>query len=116
MNWTRIAFITLLSSTQLACSDTSEVWSAAQSGNDKLTTSTPISVVTDTFRDKKGNILEIQFDNTAYTATANFNDTIIKLEGQPAASGIWYANDEYDLRGKGGQVRLTKYGVLLFEN
>jgi hypothetical protein len=38
------------------------------------------------------------------------------LHAQKAASGIWYKNDLYELRGKGDNVELTKDGITVFKN
>ena len=38
-----------------------------------------------------------------------------ELTRQRAASGMWYANEHYDLRGKGNEIELTKDGELLFK-
>lgn len=40
----------------------------------------------------------------------------IELQGQTPGSGIWYKNDQYELRGKGEEVKLTKDGEVVFEN
>lgn len=66
--------------------------------------------------DKNGKKLEISINNTKETATLNFNEEIIELVGQKPASGIWYKNENYELRGKGNDLELTKNGILIFEH
>ena len=40
----------------------------------------------------------------------------LELAGQKPASGIWYKNDHYELRGKGENLELTKDGKTVFKN
>ena len=40
----------------------------------------------------------------------------IELIGQRPASGFWYKNENYELRGKGENVELTKDGETIFKN
>lgn len=56
------------------------------------------------------------FNNTKNTATVVFNNETIELQGQKPASGIWYKNDHYELRGKGEEIELTKDGKTVFKN
>ena len=64
--------------------------------------------------DKKGNKLEMSFNNTKNTVTLKFKGKTIVLKGQTPASGIWYKNDHYELRGKGENIDLTKNGKIIF--
>ena len=73
-------------------------------------------IVTTTSTDKDGQKLEMTFNNTKGTATLNFKGETIELEQQKAASGIWYKNDQYELRGKGVNVELKKGGEVIFKN
>jgi len=66
--------------------------------------------------DKEGNQLKLTFNNTKNTAVLIFKDDTIGLSGQRTASGIWYKNDHYELRGKGKQLQLSKDGVVIFKN
>lgn len=57
------------------------------------------------------------FNNTTNTAKIYLNGgEQIELIGQKPASGIWYKNDQYELRGKGEEVELTKDGKTVFKN
>lgn len=64
--------------------------------------------------DKDGKKLEMSFNNTKGTVTLNFNGDTIELAGKKAASGIWYKNENYELRGKGNDLELKKDGNLVF--
>ncbi len=71
-------------------------------------------VVTQSATDKDGNKLDIVFDNAAGKATIDFNGTKSELLSQKPASGIWYQNSEYELRGKGNDLELKKAGKVVF--
>lgn len=73
-------------------------------------------IVTSTSTDKDGKNLDVTYNNTNGTATINFNGETSQLMRERAASGIWYKNDTYELRGKGNDVTLTKKGKLVFEH
>lgn len=57
-------------------------------------------VVTESLTNNDGETLEMSFDNSERTATLNFKGETIDLDQERAASGIWYKNDQYELRGK----------------
>ncbi|PWN60600.1 MliC family protein [Chryseobacterium oncorhynchi] len=82
--------------------------SAAVSGNKD-------EIVKSTSKDNSGKTLEMTFNNTKNTATVVFNKETIELQGQKPASGIWYKNDHYELRGKGEEIELTKDGKTVFK-
>lgn len=71
-------------------------------------------IVTASTTDKNGTVLEISFNNTKGTATLNFKGETIELVQQKSASGIWYENESYELRGKGNDIDLKKDGNLVF--
>lgn len=73
-------------------------------------------IVTSSSTDKDGKKLEMIFNNAEGTATLNFNGETIELVQQRAASGIWYNNENYELRGKGNDIQLTKDGNVIFEH
>ncbi|MCD7941351.1 MAG: MliC family protein [Bacteroides intestinalis] len=74
-------------------------------------------IVKTSLTDKDGKTLEMTFDNSKNTATISLNSgERIELTGQKPASGIWYKNDHYELRGKGDKVELTKDGKTIFKN
>ncbi len=68
-------------------------------------------------KNDKGDVLTMTFNNTEGTVKAYFNGgEQIDLTQKKAASGIWYDNDTYELRGKGDSYTLTKDGKTVFEN
>lgn len=71
-------------------------------------------IVTTSSTDKNGTVLEITFNNTKGTATLNFKGEFIELVQQKSASGVWYENENYELRGKGNDIDLKKDGNLVF--
>lgn len=74
------------------------------------------AIVTSSSTDKDGNEMALTFNNTKGTATLDFNGETIELAAQKAASGIWYKNDRYELRGKGNDITLKKDGTVIFEH
>lgn len=73
-------------------------------------------IVITTSTNKDGEKLDMSFNNTKGTATLNFKGEIIELVQERAASGIWYKNDNYELRGKGNDIELKKEGKVVFEH
>lgn len=73
-------------------------------------------IVKDTLTNKDGKTLQMAFNNTKNTVTLVLDNQQIELTGQNPASGIWYKNDSCELRGKGENVELTKYGKTIFKN
>ncbi|WP_026809539.1 MliC family protein [Arenibacter latericius] len=71
-------------------------------------------IVTTTATDNDGKMLQMTFNNSKGTATLDFNGETIELEAEKAASGIWYKNDNYELRGKGNDIELLKDGEVVF--
>lgn len=58
----------------------------------------------------------VVFDNKADTATVTFaGEPPVILAGQRPASGIWYAGDRWELRGKGDAATLTRPGAAPIE-
>ncbi|GGW49694.1 MliC family protein [Arenibacter certesii] len=73
-------------------------------------------IVTTTATDNEGRMLQMTFNNSKGTATLDFNGETIELEAEKAASGIWYKNDQYELRGKGNDIELLKDGEVVFSH
>lgn len=109
----KILTITLLSTLLLAsCSP-----SATRQDNSQTTTDTIADEIVSTkSTDKDGKVLEITFNNTKGTATLYFEGETVELHQERAASGIWYKNDRYELRGKGNDIKLRKDGEVVFEH
>lgn len=64
----------------------------------------------------EGTSVEMSFDNDKNEATIDFKGEKLVLKGQSPASGIWYKNDRYELRGKGEELELTKDGKSVFKS
>lgn len=73
-------------------------------------------IVTTTTTNKDGKEIEITFNNTAGTATVNYEGETVELQQEKAASGFWYKNDTYELRGKGNDVDFSKDGEIMFSH
>ncbi|MBZ0246029.1 MAG: MliC family protein [Cyclobacteriaceae bacterium] len=74
-------------------------------------------IVTTSLKNGEGQTLDMTFNNTTNQAKIYLNGgEQIELVGQNPASGIWYKNDHYELRGKGESVELTKDGKTVFIN
>ena len=74
-------------------------------------------IVKTELKDKNGQTLNITFNNRLGTAKVYLNGgEQIDLVAEKAASGIWYKNEQYELRGKGVQHELTKEGKTVFKN
>lgn len=74
-------------------------------------------IIKHSLKNEKGQSLELSFNNTTNTVTVFFNGgEQIDLIGQKAASGIWYKNDHYELRGKGDDILFSKDGKILYKN
>ena len=74
-------------------------------------------VVNTEVKNEKGDVLTMTFNNTEGTVKAYLNGgQQIDLVAEKAASGIWYKNDHYELRGKGEHLELTKEGKTIFKN
>lgn len=72
--------------------------------------------VSNTAKDKDGIEMNMVFNNTRHTAIVILKGDTIKLLDQKPASGIWYRNDHYELRGKGSNVELTRDGKTIFKS
>ncbi|PKR80438.1 hypothetical protein CW751_10260 [Brumimicrobium salinarum] len=74
-------------------------------------------IVNYSLKNKEGETLDMTFNNTENTVKIYLNGGVqIDLKGERAASGIWYKNDTYELRGKGDDLELTKDGETVFKN
>src|SRR5690554_51143 len=66
--------------------------------------------------DEQGNTLEMTFNNTKNIVTIEFEGITQELSSKRPASGIWYTNDEYELRGKGDAIELKKGEEVVFKS
>jgi len=79
-------------------------------------TGTAGDMITQSLTDEQGNTLDMSFDNARDVVMIDFNGETAELASQRPASGIWYANDQYELRGKGNDIQLTKDGDVVFDH
>lgn len=75
---------------------------------------TSSEIITRTIKNENGEQLRIRFNNDKGIASVKFNGEKFDLEQQKAASGIWFKNDVYELRGKGNDIDLKKDGKIIF--
>ncbi|MDD3300198.1 MAG: MliC family protein [Bacteroidales bacterium] len=73
-------------------------------------------IVTSSVEGTDGQSLEMLFNNTKNIVTIIYNKDTIQLTGQRPASGIWYKNERYELRGKGDDVTFLKDGKEVFRS
>ena len=66
--------------------------------------------------DENGKELQLAFDNSKETVSITFEGETFELHSEKPASGIWYKNDQYELRGKGENLELKKDGEIIFKN
>ncbi|WP_452221227.1 MliC family protein [Lacinutrix salivirga] len=99
----------------IACKDTPK-----QSNTDTSITETvempKDNIIKTTVSNTEGKTLEMVFNNTKGTAVLNLNGESIELNSEKPASGIWYKNENYELRGKGNDIQLSKNGEVIFEH
>lgn len=81
-----------------------------------VTDTTNGNIIYHTFTDSAGSKLALTFDNNKGIVTIQFMGEEAVLNIQRAASGIWYKNDVYNLRGKGNDIELKKDGKTIFEH
>ncbi len=88
----------------------------AETSKTETVKKTADEIVKNSSTDKNGKKIEMSFNNTKDIVTVNFNGETFDLVGQRTGSGIWYKNENYELRGKGNDVELTKDGKVVFEH
>ena len=70
--------------------------------------SAPASIITVNYVCDGGSTLRVRFDNAAGMAYVSQPDGVeLRLPQQRAASGIWYATPQHELRGKGDAATWT---------
>ena len=74
-------------------------------------------IVKTVLQNKEGQTLDMTYNNTTNSVKVYLDGgEELELAGQKPASGIWYKNDHYELRGKGENLELTKDGKTVFKN
>lgn len=100
-----------------ACSNhrAEQATAGTATANTATAQSTPAAIVNAVATDTSGQTLTMRFDNDLNSVTLLWDGQRITLQGQRAASGIWYANDHYELRGKGPHVVLRRGDSVIFD-
>lgn len=80
--------------------------------NNQITTD---EIVKSKAEDNQGKLIDMTFNNTKDIVTVIYNGDKIEMKSQKTASGIWYSNDIFELRGKGSHVELYKNGAKIFD-
>lgn len=116
-----ITSLSIITLTTLSC--TKEV-SKKSAANQKMTDTvdalnnnqiTADEIVTSKAKDNQGKVIDMTFNNTTDMVTVIFEGNKIEMKAQKSASGIWYSNELYELRGKGSHVELYKNGTKIFD-
>jgi membrane-bound inhibitor of C-type lysozyme len=83
-------------------------------GEQEPTSPAPAPTIPDrivaTYRCDDSTGFRVTFDNQRDTATLALPGATVRLAGQRPASGIWYAGQGFELRGKGKAATLTRPG------
>ena len=104
----------LTSCNETAKQESTEITTATEPAVDSTMVSTDVIKTTST--DKDGKTLDMVVDPIKGIATVNFNGETIEMVQEKSASGVWFKNDTYELRGKGNDLELTKDGKVVFKH
>lgn len=104
----------LTSCKETAKQESTEITTATEAVVDSTMVNTDVIKTTSTDRD--GKTLDMTVDPIKGTATVNFNGETIEMMQEKSASGVWFKNDTYELRGKGNDLELTKDGNIVFKH
>ncbi|WP_448502980.1 MliC family protein [Sphingomonas sp.] len=87
--------------------------SGSATGGDSMIPVTPPPETTKaSYRCENNSRFDVAFDDRSNVATiSGVGDRQLVLNGQPAASGIWYQGSGYELRGKGEEAMFTAPGA-----
>lgn len=113
----RILSLSLLTALFLtSCKEGIKTDNAEKSTIQNTVAKTSDEILISSSTNKEGKKLEMIFNNTKDIVTITFEGEKIELVGQQPASGIWYKNDHYELKGKENDIELTKDGKIIFEH
>ena len=104
----------LTSCNETAKQESTEITTATEPAVDSTMVSTDVIKTTST--DKDGKTLDMTVDPIKGIATVNFNGETIEMVQEKSASGVWFKNETYELRGKGNDLELTKDGKVVFKH
>lgn len=77
---------------------------------------TQTEVISHTFKSNDGSTLAVEFRNTEEIARIKWQNLTLELKDNRPASGMWYKNNEFELRGKGNEITLSKNGKIVFQS
>ncbi|APY07816.1 hypothetical protein BWZ20_05680 [Winogradskyella sp. J14-2] len=103
----------ILITASFSCKESSETQKDANATTETVTTN---ETVKKTYKDANGNTMHLEFNNEEGMVTVTFDSETFQLKDQRPASGMWYKNDTYELRGKGETFELSKNGSVVFSN
>ncbi|MFC5194927.1 MliC family protein [Bizionia hallyeonensis] len=98
-----------------ACKETPKQ-DQAETSTTEVVDNTQDDIVETSSTNDEGQTLQLKFNNSEGTVTLNFKGDMVTLTQEKAASGIWYKNENYELRGKGNDLELTKAGDVIFKH
>ena len=104
----------LTSCNETAKQESTEITTATEPAIDSTMVNTDVIKTTST--DKDGKTLDMVVDPIKGIATVIFNGETIEMMQEKSASGVWFKNDTYELRGKGNDLELTKDGKVVFKH
>ncbi len=116
LTFAMVSALVLTSCKETAQQENTEVTSTSEPVMENESQTTTTDVIKTTSTDKDGKTLDLAVDPATGIATVNFNGETIELKQEKSASGTWYKNDNYELRGKGNDLTLTKDGKVVFEH
>ncbi|MEZ4909105.1 MAG: MliC family protein [Saprospiraceae bacterium] len=73
-------------------------------------------IINSTATDSLGRTITMIFNNSQDNVTVIFEGDTVLLTSQKPASGIWYKNENFELRGKGKETVFSKDGNVIFKN
>lgn len=74
------------------------------------------NIVNLSFVDARGNNIDVIFDNNKDVAILNYLGEEAVLASRRSASGFWYSDEDYEVRGKGNDIVISKAGQVIYEH
>ena len=108
-----LAIIAILS--MVSCKDKVGKMNMIESA-EKVETTKSLDKITSIATNEAGEKLTMIFDASKGIAEVVWKQDTIVLKEEKTASGFWYKNDQFELRGKGEKVDFSKDARLVFKN
>lgn len=99
----------------MACGDMNTTKDAAEETTESAVADTS-NIVTLSLNDEDGNSIDLLFDYNKDVVILKYLGAEEILTSQKPASGMWYANENYEMSGKGNDLTLTKNGKVIYEH